>query len=226
MCPPNPPPPSPPSPPTLPGQPTDVLGYQDKNLVRVAWLDGQGGVPVETYEVRCGTSGTATCETAVVEVSQIARGVENGEFKGQGGKIYTCWVVALNSEGSVCSDVVQVQTDPPSPPPPSPPPPPPTPVLPGAPNIAGIDSKKEKLVINWTAGSIGIPEELYAVSCTLSGQSSGCPTGGPFEIQRPKNGSSKTTVDGITSGSSYTCWIVAHNDVGTVCSSPVQATPT
>jgi len=58
-------------------------------------------------------AGGAACEApAAGEVTGIALGVENATVTGlQEGANYTCYVVASNEEGSVCSSPKDIQTN-------------------------------------------------------------------------------------------------------------------
>ena len=88
--------------------------------------------------MKCTQPGSACDATAVAQVSGISPGTENAVVSGlQDGTNYTCYVVAVNEEGSVCSAPKDIQTN----------------SLPGQPTqvtTLGIG------LTNWTVGTYGV----------------------------------------------------------------------
>ncbi|WPT17636.1 hypothetical protein PSENEW3_00005638 [Picochlorum sp. SENEW3] len=80
----------------------------------ISWLDGKIGNPEETYTVTCVDSLVSTCSDPGMNVTDIPRGNETVVINGlSSNTTYSCWVKAVNSQGSVCSSgPVQFTTKP------------------------------------------------------------------------------------------------------------------
>ena len=92
--------------------------------------------------------------------------------------------------------------------------------------------------VTWNQGAAADPEETYAVKCVLPGQPytstavgsslTGIPRLGaaPAGWDNAVNGTwiQSATITGLNSEASYSCYVIATNDAGTVASLPKAVT--
>ena len=109
----------------------------------------------------------------------------------------------------------------PSPPAPSPSPPGPN-TNPGVPtNVVQSSNTADSVTITWTDGSIGNPVETYKVLCMMYPDTcSGTPVQQVLNIPR---GTQTAVVTGLRPSTLYSCFVVANNGGGDVCSSALAA---
>ena len=75
------------------------------------WTDGTAGIPEEKYALKCVPRGSTGGCDAPYDTVNIARGVEEGQISGlQSNTEYDCYVVAINTFGSRCSQKVEYKT--------------------------------------------------------------------------------------------------------------------
>jgi hypothetical protein len=93
-----------------PGEPTALVqNGQTGNSVSISWVDGSEGSPQETYDVKCMMYGEACNATPIKSIIGIQRGTQAATINGLSpSTLYSCFVVATNSEGSVCSTSLTV----------------------------------------------------------------------------------------------------------------------
>jgi len=110
---------------SIAGQPTSL---STKTITSVSWtgtwIAGTEGNPTESYTLKCVAFGRACTTTAIKEVSVLTRTTtSNGQeatLTGLAPKTkLTCYAVAINSVGSVCSAKHNIQTLAEAPPPPT-----------------------------------------------------------------------------------------------------------
>lgn len=197
----------------VPGPPGFVMApvYEQTNAT-ITWLDGKTGTPEETYTVNCVASSgnTPLCTDSGVNVTGIARGVQTANLDGLSpNTTYSCWAIAVNPSASVCSvEPVMLRTLIPA----------------GLPsNLQEASISNETVTIDWTDGLEGNPVETYTVKC-VQGTGTSCTSSGA-ETTGLSRGSQQGTVYGLTPNTTYECWVIAENQVGSVCSaSPLQIT--
>ena len=195
-----------------PGAPTKVGGTTVATGQWLAtWTDGSAGVPTETYSVKCVASGQPCTATAIgVGGTNIPRGVQSGQVNGlTAGSASTCYVIAGNSVNqNVCSDGFAVNV------------PANATNAPGAPVIlASVPSNTTSGVwlVTWSPGTQGNPAETYSTKCVLSGGSCQDAAQGSGQSNLPRTTTSGQ-VSGLVGASTYSCYVVASNSVGTNCS--------
>eukprot|EP00890_Picochlorum_soloecismus_P006636 jgi/Picsp_1/798/NSC_04287-R1_receptor tyrosine phosphatase type r2a len=196
---------------SLPGQPTQVTTL-DIGLTNwtVGWTDGTGGVPAETYTVKCAQPGSACGATAVAQVSGVSPGTETAVLSGlQEGTNYTCYVVAVNEEGSVCSSPKDLQTK----------------SVPGVPvGLSTVSINETAWDGSWVESLVAAnPEETYTLKCVLRNAGCFAPSQGLEETGILRGVESGTVVD-LSPGTDYDCFAAAENEEGISCSDPFAIT--
>jgi Fibronectin type III domain len=197
---------------TSPGRPTNVAtGSIDTNSWTPQFtVSLNPAVPEETYSVKCVARGDACTDTAVVLLPGFTRAnALAGNFNTAKvsqltpGTRYTCYVIAVNSIGSVCSSAVQITTWRP----------------PGQPTqLTSVTLSPTTWTASWAdAGIVGIPPENYTLKCVGSGKA--CNASPLAQVERIERGTQTGTLTGMTVGTPYTCYVVAVNEGGTACSS-------
>ena len=101
----------------LRGPPTNLeFLVVNATMATIFWTDGAGGVPPETYTVRCFEGGDTDCKSTgfVAEVTGIPRGGEEGMVADLDPYMeYTCYVLAVNDDApdGICSGALTVDID-------------------------------------------------------------------------------------------------------------------
>jgi hypothetical protein len=203
------PPPPPPAVSVLPpGKPTNVIALPTvtSSVAIISWVDGSS--TAETYEVRC-VAAFSGCSGVLRGTAQqgIARGVQRGIVNGLSYRNelqYSCYVVARNQAGVVCSDPVTLTAaDAPT-------------------NIVSTFPSQYTWLANWNVGAAGTPEEVYSLQCVQRG--AGCDsrplTTSDLVIERWKRQGSLT----MPPNTAMDCYIVAENSAARVCSAPQPIT--
>ena len=90
-------------------------------------------------------------------------------------------------------------------------------------NVSITSTTATSMTFSWTDGAAGIPQETYTISCTDDTSASNCssPAGNVQSTTGISRGGQSGTVNGLTAGTPYKCWVKAVNIVGTTCSTPV-----
>jgi hypothetical protein len=210
---------SPPFLPTLIPSPSPLLVAPEKpikliavptvtsTVTKITWEDGVV-VPsstVESYEVRC-VAAFSGCSGLLRGTPQtgIARGTQQGTVTGLVYKNewrYTCFVVARNAAGEVCSDPIDISA----------------PDMPT--NIVSVFVSQISWLASWEVGASGYPEEVYSLKCVQQG--AGCygaalGTSGELIVRWKKQGS----ILNLPSDTYMNCYVIAENSAGRVCSVP------
>jgi hypothetical protein len=200
---------SPPAPVLLPGKPTNVkaLPTATSSVAILTWEDGPAalGSTDEAFAVKC-VAAFSSCDGLERGNSEsgIARSTQRGIVTGLAYRkelLYTCYVVASNTNGSICSDGIGLET-------------PEQPL-----NIISTFSSRYTWAASWDVGTVGYPEEIYSLKCVQRG--AGC-TGTALVmstriIERyTRQGSVELPAD-----TSIDCYVIAENSAGKACSVPV-----
>ncbi len=216
-----PPPPSPPPPPPSPPGDTKAGKPGKPRTVAITsttwkanWTDSEPqGLPTETYSLKCvGRDRACRAQAVGTPAANIARGTREGTVTGlTAGKKYTCFVVASNAAGQTCSN--------------------PRNIMPGT--KAGKPRMLQTVAItsttwraNWTDSEPqGQPTETYSLKCVGRDRACRAPAAGT-PAAKIARGTREGTVTGLTAGKKYTCFVVASNALGKVCSGKLGiATP-
>lgn len=144
------------------------------------------------------------------------------------GSVSTCAGLFSNSLRFCCCGSNCPSTPGPSPSPspspsPVPPPSPPGPnTNPGIPtNVVQSSNTANSVTISWTDGSAGTPVETYKVLCMMyPGDCNGTPVQQVLNIPR---GTEQAVVTGLLPSTLYSCFVVANNGGGDVCSAALAA---
>lgn len=97
-----------------PGKPATVSDTVSGTTWVANWDDGTAGIPEETYTAKCVPLNYPCFATAVGTTrTNIARGVKAANVANlPSGASYSCYIVAANFGGSICSDPVTVVVSP------------------------------------------------------------------------------------------------------------------
>ena len=172
--------------------------------VTIDWTDGLEGIPTETYAINCVSGSNPTCTSTGIKQDSIARGTQTGTVTGlQSNTSYACYILASNSVGTVCStSPVNVITY----------------IEPGAPTNVGKGSLYTSwAVVTWDDGAEGRPQETYDVNCVVSSATASCLDAG-VDATSISRGVQSANVTGLAANTSYSCWPIAGNTIGSVCS--------
>ena len=171
------------------------------------WVDGAEGFPAEEYELKCVEAG-ADCNApaAGTPESDIPRGVQAGTVTNLSeGVQYSCYAVASNGAGSVCSDALNITTGEP-------------PVRPVDVQTLGVGF--QNWTASWEAGSSDKNLTYqYALKCVGAGGA--CDSQGTLLDGIPQETFTET-LTGLESGGNYSCFVIAYNDVAALCSDPIS----
>ena len=191
----------------------------------ITWAAGTDSVPSAgdpAFFATCVASGTS-CPTSPTPSFNINRPAGCGTTTNVGSlsasTAYDCYVIAKNPLGAgVCSAPQTVTTQA-------------APVAPGPATMTSaaptVGSTSSSVTIVWTPGTASVPaatDPSFFATCVTSGTA--CPTSPTFDINDP-GAQTSTTVSGLSSGTTYDCYVVAKNPSGAgVCSAPQTATTT
>lgn len=178
----------------------------------ISWTDGPAATPAQTYQVRCVAPGAAcTALPLSTSVAAIPRGLG---IKGYvvanltAGMPYWCYVVASNIVSNTCSSPVAFTTY----------------TIPTAPtNVTSPIQSVSSISLTWADGLEASPSQVFEVRCTLGNGTCASPVAGNSATGILRN-TNTGIVSGLTSGQTYTCFVLASNAAGTTCSASVTAT--
>eukprot|EP00889_Picochlorum_renovo_P002829 jgi/Picre1/29859/NNA_005241.t1 len=185
------------------GQPTSLTQQAITNsTVAIGWVDGDEGNPEESYSVNCVT-GSSPCTSSGISVSNVTRGVESATVTGLAfNSSYMCYVLAINAVDTVCSSPLPITTT----------------IKPGPPtNVQNPEISTSWAAVTWDDGALGNPEENYSVNCVDSSGSTKCTDSG-IQVTDISRGTEFANVTGLDPNTTYSCWVIAENIVGNVCS--------
>ncbi|KAI8103421.1 hypothetical protein M9435_004760 [Picochlorum sp. BPE23] len=185
------------------GQPTSLTQQAITNsTVTIGWVDGDGGNPEESYSVNCVT-GSSPCTSSGISVSNVTRGIQSATVTGLAfNSSYMCYVLAINAVDTVCSSPLSITTT----------------IKPGPPtNVQNPEISTSWAAVTWGDGALGNPEENYTVNCVDSSGSTKCTDSG-IQVTDISRGTEFANVTGLDPNTTYSCWVIAENIVGNVCS--------
>ena len=179
------------------------------------WNPGTQGTPLETYSTKCVFAGLSCTDVAQgFGQTGIPRGSNFGQVSGLNAfSAYYCYVIAVNAVASTCSAPAVFQGGG-------------TPSIgtpPGPAAISAVIPGSTSISISFVPGVAGNPLESYQISCYAPGTfcpSVLLPLGDSVFTQRP-NPSGVAVVQALTPSTSYTCYVIASNQAGRVCSQPI-----
>eukprot|EP00204_Picochlorum_oklahomense_P001190 CAMPEP_0118797774 /NCGR_PEP_ID=MMETSP1161-20130426/263_1 /TAXON_ID=249345 /ORGANISM="Picochlorum oklahomensis, Strain CCMP2329" /LENGTH=729 /DNA_ID=CAMNT_0006724991 /DNA_START=93 /DNA_END=2282 /DNA_ORIENTATION=+ len=174
--------------------------------VVVTWAAPQRSSTITGYFVSC-TSLTAPAVNGTVAATQ-----RNTTLSIQAGEEYTCSVASQGpsgaSEPAAASSPVTYSY--------------PSECQPPAPTDVATDLFKStgtSWAVTWTNGGKSKPEQTFTVQC---GENVQCNSTDVISVADIPYGTSEAVLSGLSAGVSYTCFVVAVNDAGRTCSSPVE----
>jgi hypothetical protein len=100
--------------PLLPGKPTNLQTSDITSSSWTAtWTPGTVGIPQETYTLKCYTADITDCSAS--DPASIKSGIPRSEASGTldnltSSTVYNCFVVAVNGDVPVCSDMKEIST--------------------------------------------------------------------------------------------------------------------
>ena len=199
--------------PDAPGPPGGLAALDVRpDRLRIAWTFGARGFPQETYTVKCVPFGE-DCEfeaegSPATGISRTdAAGADATTSQLTPGTEYSCFVVAINAAGEICSSALDVATSPAQP----------TEVKA---EVIGVSS----VTLAWTDGTpAGDLEETFEVTCVARGATCNAPAQGTTETGIAR-GTQEGTVTDLADATSFTCFVVARNDAGATCSLGLNVT--
>jgi hypothetical protein len=197
-----------------PGAPSSFASsLSTANTWMATWVDGAPGVPVETYTLKCVDSGESCRADALAQARSIQRGRQTGTVTGlKPGKPYTCYVLSVNEISSRCSSGLSVSVEGPA----------------SQPTRVGATSSLDSwLPAFQVASTPGFPEETYTFKCVASGGACNDTAVAQLTGITRANALAKNftvKVSPLQPATQYTCYVIAVNSIGSVCSSAVNIT--
>lgn len=191
----------------LPGEPTDIQTVSvTMTEWSMTWADGSQGVPGEVYAVQCSGLGELCGEQVISEVTSIPPGTEAATVTGlQSGSVYSCYVVAQNSEGRVCSSAFNLST----------------PAMPGAPSqLQTISIGQEAWTGGWVDSQDGATPDSYTLKCVACGGA--CQDQAIQQATGIAPGVQRASLQSLSKGTQYSCYVVAVIGTSEICSSPLN----